>query len=158
MAGAHARSLSSTPILLGKTVNGLIPQRPEGRKSSMARIVSRRFSRDFSILRGTGKPWDPGVLLPCTWSIGVFNRLSVMLDLAAFAGLRPRKLGSARAKEVAREWRNGRRAGFRCQYPKGCGGSNPPSRTQFKGTPVFGTGFLSFNSQLTGSCCRYDGS
>jgi hypothetical protein len=29
----------------------------------------------------------------------------------------------------AREWRNGRRAGFRCQCPKGRGGSNPPSRT-----------------------------
>jgi hypothetical protein len=28
-----------------------------------------------------------------------------------------------------REWRNGRRAGFRCQCPKGRGGSNPPSRT-----------------------------
>ena len=35
-------------------------------------------------------------------------------------------------KEVAREWRNGRRAGFRCQCPKGRGGSNPPSRTQFE--------------------------
>lgn len=33
------------------------------------------------------------------------------------------------SRVVAREWRNGRRAGFRCQYPKGCGGSNPPSRT-----------------------------
>ena len=30
---------------------------------------------------------------------------------------------------VTREWRNGRRAGFRCQCPKGRGGSNPPSRT-----------------------------
>src|SRR5665647_579014 len=30
----------------------------------------------------------------------------------------------------AREWRNGRRAGFRCQCPKGRGGSNPPSRTE----------------------------
>ena len=27
------------------------------------------------------------------------------------------------------EWRNGRRAGFRCQYSKGCGGSSPPSPT-----------------------------
>ena len=30
---------------------------------------------------------------------------------------------------VKREWRNGRRAGFRCRCPKGRGGSNPPSRT-----------------------------
>jgi hypothetical protein len=37
-----------------------------------------------------------------------------------------------RVEEVAREWRNGRRAGFRCQCPKGRGGSNPPSRTQYK--------------------------
>jgi hypothetical protein len=29
-----------------------------------------------------------------------------------------------------RGWRNGRRAGFRCQCPQGRGGSNPPSRTQ----------------------------
>ena len=29
----------------------------------------------------------------------------------------------------AREWRNGRRAGFRCQCPQGRGGSSPPSRT-----------------------------
>ena len=31
---------------------------------------------------------------------------------------------------VTRKWRNGRRAGFRCQCPKGRGGSNPPLRTQ----------------------------
>ncbi len=36
---------------------------------------------------------------------------------------------------VTREWRNGRRAGFRCQCPKGRGGSNPPSRTQMWGIP-----------------------
>ena len=35
----------------------------------------------------------------------------------------------------AREWRNGRRAGFRCQCPKGRGGSNPPSRTEPWGIP-----------------------
>jgi hypothetical protein len=35
----------------------------------------------------------------------------------------------------AREWRNGRRAGFRCQCPKGRGGSNPPSRTSGWGIP-----------------------
>src|SRR5579875_428033 len=29
------------------------------------------------------------------------------------------------------EWRNGRRAGFRCQCPSGRGGSNPPSPTIF---------------------------
>ena len=33
------------------------------------------------------------------------------------------------ALTVSREWRNGRRAGFRCQCPQGRGGSNPPSRT-----------------------------
>jgi hypothetical protein len=75
------------------------------------------------------------VLRPSPWSIGIFKWLSVMLDLAAFAGVRPGKFGMARAKEVAREWRNGRRAGFRCQYPKGCGGSNPPSRTHTKKEP-----------------------
>src|SRR5690606_27268474 len=34
---------------------------------------------------------------------------------------------------VAREWRNGRRAGFRCQCPYGRGGSSPPSRTRSDG-------------------------
>src|SRR6478736_7824574 len=64
--------------------------------------------------------------------IGVFQQLSVMLDLAAFTRLMVRNTGSSRVKEVAREWRNGRRAGFRCQCPKGRGRSNPPSRTQTK--------------------------
>src|SRR5215204_2830833 len=32
-------------------------------------------------------------------------------------------------RRIEREWRNGRRAGFRCQCPQGRGGSNPPSRT-----------------------------
>ncbi len=63
--------------------------------------------------------------------------MSVMLDLAAFAGLRFPETGhqlNKRSKQYAfaREWRNGRRAGFRCQCPKGRGGSNPPSRTQSK--------------------------
>ena len=31
-----------------------------------------------------------------------------------------------------RKWRNGRRAAFRSQCPKGRGGSNPPSRTVTK--------------------------
>ena len=37
--------------------------------------------------------------------------------------------GTAHAS-VTRKWRNGRRAGFRCQCPKGRGGSNPPLRTR----------------------------
>lgn len=64
--------------------------------------------------------------------IGVFPQLSVMLDLAAFTRLAVRVTDPFRVEEVAREWRNGRRAGFRCQCPKGRGGSNPPSRTQCK--------------------------
>ena len=32
-----------------------------------------------------------------------------------------------------REWRNGRRAGFRCQCPSGRGGSTPLSRTAITG-------------------------
>ena len=42
-----------------------------------------------------------------------------------------------------REWRNGRRAGFRCRCPQGRGGSSPPSRTQGT-TPgrSFGRGYL----------------
>src|SRR5215211_7343204 len=39
--------------------------------------------------------------------------------------------GSRSTRGPAREWRNGRRAGFRCQCPQGRGGSNPPSRTVF---------------------------
>lgn len=75
---------------------------------------------------GAPKMWRVGRLRD---SIGVFPLLSVMLDLAAFARLMVRRTGPGRVKEVAREWRNGRRAGFRCQCPKGRGGSNPPSRT-----------------------------
>ena len=37
------------------------------------------------------------------------------------------------------EWRNGRRAGFRCQYSKGCGGSSPPSPTV---KPLLSRGFF----------------
>src|SRR6478735_11681917 len=60
--------------------------------------------------------------------IGNLRHLSVMLDLAAFTrhGTGNR---TGQVEEVAREWRNGRRAGFRCQCPKGRGGSNPPLRT-----------------------------
>ncbi len=43
---------------------------------------------------------------------------------------------------VTREWRNGRRAGFRCQCPKGRGGSNPPSRTRRRRAPSSWTGPL----------------
>ncbi len=38
-----------------------------------------------------------------------------------------------------REWRNGRRASFRCWCPKGRGGSSPPSRTR---NPLLRKGFL----------------
>ena len=38
-----------------------------------------------------------------------------------------------------REWRNGRRASFRCWCPKGRGGSSPPSRTR---NPLQCKGFL----------------
>ena len=34
-----------------------------------------------------------------------------------------------RSQTYSREWRNGRRAGFRCQCSQGRGGSSPPSRT-----------------------------
>jgi hypothetical protein len=40
-----------------------------------------------------------------------------------------RERGPCSTLVPAREWRNGRRAGFRCQCPQGRGGSNPPSRT-----------------------------
>ncbi len=87
--------------------------------------------------------------------IGVLPRMSVMLDLAAFTRLRFRETGRDSGKEVAREWRNGRRAGFRCQCPKGRGGSNPPSRTQYrKGTPVFGPGFLCVNHSFAETMAR----
>src|SRR5215207_11411684 len=39
------------------------------------------------------------------------------------------RAGSRGRARSEREWRNGRRAGFRCQCPQGRGGSNPPSRT-----------------------------
>ena len=37
-----------------------------------------------------------------------------------------------RQTDPMREWRNGRRAGFRCQCPLGRGGSTPLSRTAIK--------------------------
>jgi hypothetical protein len=117
-------------ILLGRPVNDLNPQRPGAAKSSASYPLQRGVgpvvccSAGFywSLVAGA-KEWLRG-------PIGVFPPMSVMLDLAAFTGLRIRETGRNSVKEVAREWRNGRRAGFRCQYPKGCGGSNPPSRTQ----------------------------
>ena len=39
-----------------------------------------------------------------------------------------------------REWRNGRRASFRCWCPKGRGGSSPPSRTADRAQVRFGLG------------------
>jgi hypothetical protein len=54
--------------------------------------------------------------------------------------------GPGFVKEDAREWRNGRRAGFRCQYPKGCGGSNPPSRTQMEEPRSMDRGSFAFGA------------
>jgi hypothetical protein len=48
------------------------------------------------------------------------------------------------------EWRNGRRAGFRCQCPSGRGGSSPPSPTNvisYGISPAIGRGFLSLGKQ-----------
>lgn len=109
---------------------------PRGGRPDGTRREARQQGARTSEYSGNRHPTGP---------IGVFPQLSVMLDLAAFTRLAVRETGAIRVEEVAREWRNGRRAGFRCQCPKGRGGSNPPSRTQSKGTPVFGPGFLSFN-------------
>lgn len=59
---------------------------------------------------------------------------------------------AGRVKEVAREWRNGRRAGFRCQCPKGRGGSNPPSRTQMKESRSSDRGSFAFPAPKPGVC------
>src|ERR1035437_9533868 len=60
------------------------------------------------------------------------SRMLLDLDLT-FPALRLVRFGFPGGRPPhcvsAREWRNGRRAGFRCQCPKGRGGSNPPSRT-----------------------------
>jgi hypothetical protein len=48
------------------------------------------------------------------------------------------------------EWRNGRRAGFRCQCPSGRGGSSPPSPTTRRGHELTRVGGLVF-------CCRLSG-
>ena len=78
---------------------------------------SRSFlSVGLSIVTGqTGSARMPLPLEPtfCMWTPDRFG----------FLGGRPPHCVSAR------EWRNGRRAGFRCQCPRGRGGSNPPSRT-----------------------------
>ena len=74
------------------------------------------------------------------WPFRYLGGLSVMLDLAVLTASNLRMRAERRA---AREWRNGRRAGFRCQCPKGRGGSNPPSRTQ-KG-PRFSGGLSLFS-------------
>ena len=57
--------------------------------------------------------------------------------------------GSARVNVFERysgEWRNGRRAGFRCQCPSGRGGSSPPSPTagQHPGPSIRRPGVLSY--------------
>ena len=51
----------------------------------------------------------------------------------------------------SREWRNGRRAGFRCQCPQGCGGSNPPSRTNVKSRDIVHTLSRDFSLFSAGS-------
>ena len=48
------------------------------------------------------------------------------------------------------EWRNGRRAGFRCQCPSGRGGSSPPSTTTRRGHELIRVRSLVF-------CCRLSG-
>jgi hypothetical protein len=117
-------------ILLGRPVNDLNPQRPGAAKSSAS---DRSRWHPGRRIHGSGVRFLP-VLVSSNGGpnapIGIFRPMSVMLDLAAFTGLRIRETGRNQVKEVAREWRNGRRAGFRCQCPKGRGGSNPPSRTQ----------------------------
>ena len=138
------------PILLGRPVNDLNPQRPAACKSSLP--CRRKAGSGSSSLRGRGRriaaSAGPGQAHGCP--IGNFRPVSVMLDLAAFTRLRILETGRYSVEEVAREWRNGRRAGFRCQYPKGCGGSNPPSRTQTRRAPVLGQGLFCFNAANPG--------
>ena len=130
------------PILLGRPVNDLNPQRPAACKSSLP--CRRKAGSGSSFLpgrwRGIAGSAGPGQARGSP--IGNFRPVSVMLDLAAFTRLRILETGRYSVEEVAREWRNGRRAGFRCQYPKGCGGSNPPSRTQTGRAPVLGPGLF----------------
>ena len=138
------------PILLGRPVNDLNPQRPAACKSSLP--CRRKAGSGSSFLpgrwRGIAGSAGPGQARGSP--IGNFRPVSVMLDLAAFTRLRILETGRYSVEEVAREWRNGRRAGFRCQYPKGCGGSNPPSRTQTRRAPVLGPGLFCFNAANPG--------
>ena len=138
------------PILLGRPVNDLNQQRPAACKSSL-HCRSRAGSGACSAPLPGPEPAGPAGAGQAHGSpIGNFRPLSVMLDLAAFTRLRILETGRYSVEEVAREWRNGRRAGFRCQYPKGCGGSNPPSRTQTRRAPVLGQGLFCFNAANPG--------
>ena len=44
-------------------------------------------------------------------------------------GVGPTVIVGYASRSTLREWRNGRRASFRCWCPQGRGGSSPPSRT-----------------------------
>jgi hypothetical protein len=93
--------------------------------------ITGRNLASRAALRAVATVALPGKNMPqggCNAPIRNLRGMSVMLDLAAFTRCKTGyRLGEV--EEVAREWRNGRRAGFRCQCPKGRGGSNPPSRT-----------------------------
>ncbi len=66
----------------------------------------------------------------CTPQVGGTDRWPHLTENGA-SGAGLAKSGAVRHNwPSTREWRNGRRAGFRCQCPKGRGGSNPPSRTR----------------------------
>ena len=60
---------------------------------------------------------------------------------------------SSSERDDSREWRNGRRAGFRCQCPYGRGGSSPPSRTASPCSFVQGKVFVNWKSR---SGCKSD--
>ena len=57
------------------------------------------------------------------------------------------------------EWRNGRRAGFRCQCPSGRGGSSPPSPTTSSSAQCGTSGQVAeMRSDLLFCCGRFGGS
>ena len=65
----------------------------------------------------------------CSGLVRACRGMALVVPNAAWAdrGTAPRTV--IRSASLSGEWRNGRRAGFRCQCPSGRGGSSPPSPT-----------------------------
>lgn len=90
-------------------------------------------------LRITSRHFRDPEVGPCTRAAGVELRLGRGSRGRPPGPPRWQRLGFGPTKVIwssgrLGEWRNGRRAGFRCQCPSGRGGSSPPSPTAVSGS------------------------